>query len=203
MSQRIILIAIAALLFAGASQAEEPDFGRPGWYLGIGGGVAWDFVDALLEDATGGVVEIGSTGTFNARGGYRAASWFAIEGMYEGAYGYDTKFLGQKVSSFDTQSLVANLKFIIPTWRIHPYFVIGPGAQYGNFDSVGPILSTLDTSRWDFMLRLGIGVDGYITEHWLLNVELAPSIRFTDWVRATQSTDNVAMTLSFGAQYRF
>ena len=76
-----------------------------------------------------------------------------------------------------THSLLVNLKFIAPIWRIHPYFALGAGAQYGDFDSSG----ILDDHRWDPVLRFGFGVDGYITEHWVVNLELAPGIRFKDW----------------------
>jgi opacity protein-like surface antigen len=202
MSKSLAAVALATLLLASASGAEEADFGRPGWYLGVGGGGSWDFVDDALQDATNGAIGITSAGTFNARGGYRLTSWFALEGMYEGIYGYETEVNGVKQGNLDTHSLLVNLKLIVPTWRIQPYLVVGPGGQYGSFEGSG-VLSALDTSRWDFVLRAGVGIDGYLTEHLLLNVELAPSIRFTDWIRATESTDNVAMTLSFGGQYRF
>jgi len=62
----------------------------------------------------------------------------------------------------------------------------------------------LDTSRWDLVLRICLGLDAYLTEHWLVNVELAPSIRFTDYGDIpSQSTDNASLTLSGGIQYRF
>ena len=66
------------------------------------------------------------------------------------------------------------------------------------------LLSGLDANRWDLMLRFGIGLDAYVTKHWLLNLELAPSIRFTDYGNiGSESTDNVSLTFSGGIQYRF
>jgi hypothetical protein len=54
------------------------------------------------------------------------------------------------------------------------------------------------------VIRLALGLDLYLTEHWLLNSELAPSVRLTDWGDIpSELTDNVTLTLSFGAQYRF
>ena len=54
------------------------------------------------------------------------------------------------------------------------------------------------------MVRFGFGLDAYLTENWLLNIELAPSIRFTDWGDiGSESTDNVTLTFSGGFQYRF
>ena len=60
------------------------------------------------------------------------------------------------------------------------------------------------TSRWDFTLRVGVGLDAYITENWLINVELAPSIRFADYRDIPrETTDNVTLTVSGGIPYRF
>jgi opacity protein-like surface antigen len=205
MSKSLIAVCIATLLTAGASWAEEPkpDFVRSGWYVGVGGGAAFDFLEDAIEDFTLGIVDISAAGSFNARGGYRVASWFAFEAMYEGAYGFETEILGEKVAEFDTHSFVGNFKFIVPTWRVHPYIMVGPGAQYGNFDGKG-VFDFLDTTRWDFVLRTAIGIDGYITENWLLNLEVAPSIRFADYSNIpSQTTDNVSLTVGLGVQYRF
>ena len=136
------------------------------------------------------------------RGGYRAFSWLAIEGMYEGLYDIELRILGTTVANTTFHSLVGNVKFIAPIWRTHPYIAIGPGAQSGNVTFRGG-LETLNADRWDFMLRVGLGLDAYVTEHWLLNFEVAPSVRFTDWIEATETTDNVSLTVSGGIQYRF
>ena len=205
-------IAVASLVLAGTASAEapKPDYGRSGWYVGAGGGVAWDFLSDFIATNTGGLVTESVGGSANARVGYRVWSWFAVEAMYEGAYGVNPEILGIQAADFNTHSVLANLKFILPIWRVHPYFALGAGAQYGDFDGflnhpvVGPILDLLDRSRWDPVLRFGLGVDGYITENWLVNVELAPGIRFKDWGDlGGTSTDNITLTLSAGVQYRF
>jgi serine/threonine protein kinase len=109
---------------------------------------------------------------------------------------------GVKILDFNTHSVLGNLKFIAPIWLIHPYFALGFGAQYGDADF--EIFDNLDTSRWDPMMRFGLGLDTYVTENWLVNVEIAPGIRFKDWNDlGGQATDNVTLTLSFGVQYRF
>jgi hypothetical protein len=205
MSKIFLVAPIAALLIATTSWAEPPkaDYGRPGWYAGVGAGGAWDFLEDAVDDVTAGVVELKGTGSFNARGGYRLASWFALEAMYEGAYRYKTKVAGLDAGDMSTHSFLANFKFIVPTWRIHPYIMVGPGAQLANFDGNGPF-DNLDTKRWDFVLRTALGVDGYITENWLLNLEAAPSIRFADYGKIpSEITDNVSLTVSLGVQYRF
>jgi opacity protein-like surface antigen len=203
MSKSLIVVPIAALLLASTSWA-EPDFGRPGWYVGVGGGAAFGFLDEAIRDYTNGVVDTSNAGSFNARGGYRVASWFAFELMYEGAYGFETEVLGRKAAETNAHGVIGNLKFIVPTWRIHPYIMVGPGGQYANFDGKGLLFDQLDTTRWDFMLRLALGVDGYITENWLVNLEIAPAIRFADYAHVpTEITDTIGMTVGLGVQYRF
>ena len=88
MSRILIAIPIAVALMATTSWAEkaEADYGRPGWYLGAGVGVGVPFLDEVIKDATNQTTALGAGGSFNARGGYRVASWFAVEAMYEGAY---------------------------------------------------------------------------------------------------------------------
>jgi opacity protein-like surface antigen len=136
-------------------------------------------------------------------GRHRLLSWLAFEALYEGAYSYDIVVAGATVSSLSTHGLVANTKLIVPTWRLQPYLGLGVGAQYGNFDGDGS-LDQLDTSRWDLVLRIGLGLDSYLSEHWIVNLELAPSVRFADYGNIpSESTDNFSLTLSAGIQYRF
>ena len=198
-------IAVAALLVGRpAAGADGSDYGRSGFYVGAGGGVAWDFLSDFIEDITVGLVTTPAGGSANARVGYRVWSWLAVEGMYEGAYGVNPEVLGLEIANFDTHSLLGSLKFFLPIWRVHPYFSLGAGAQYGNADFIDDILRPFDTNRWDAVLRFGFGVDAYVTENWLVNMELAPGIRFTDWGDlGSEATDNVTLTLTAGVQYRF
>ncbi len=193
---------VAACLLSWPLPAAAGDWDRRGWYVGVGGGAAFDFLDDYVEDQTGGLVDFAAGGSFNLRGGYRAFSWLAIEGMYEGLYDIELRILGSTVANTNFHSLVGNVKLIAPIWRTQPYLAIGPGAQSGNVRFAGS-LETLNVDRWDFMLRVGFGLDAYIDEHWLLNFEIAPSVRFTDWIEPTEATDNVSLTVSGGVQYRF
>jgi opacity protein-like surface antigen len=195
------LFILVGLLFASPAAAE--DWGRRGWYAGLGAGTGSDFLDSVFEEATMGVVTVGTTGSFNARGGYRLLSWLALEAMYEGVYGIPISVAGTNAASFDTHSFLANGRLILPIGRFHPYFILGLGAQYGVFDGRGS-LAGADLSRWDLGIRTGLGLDAYVTRNWLLNVELAPTIRVTDYGNiGSQITDNVSLTFSVGAQYRF
>jgi hypothetical protein len=206
MSKSLLVIPLAALLMASTSWAEKPDYGRPGWYAGVGAGTGIAFLDSYIESVTGGTVSLDAGGSFNARGGYRVNSWFAVEALYEGVYGANIEISGTKnAAERTTNSFVTNFKLLLPIQRVHPYFMLGLGAQQGKFDAKGPFDALdLDSNRWDFTLRTAIGVDGYITEHWLVNFELAPSIRFTDYSRIpSETTDNVLLTIGLGVQYRW
>jgi hypothetical protein len=200
------ILSIALLGSAGTAWAEGgPDSGRSGGYVGVGGGVAWDFLDAFIEEAAGGLVGIDAGGSFNARAGYRVVSWFAVEGMYEGSYRMSVieALTGSEIADSNFHSLLANLKFILPIKRFQPYIAIGGGAQYGEFAGRG-VLAGPKVSGWDPVIRVGLGLDLYLNEHWLINSELAPAVRLADWGDIPSAlTDNVTLTLSFGAQYRF
>ena len=202
----LILIPITVLLMATASWSAEPNYARPGWYLGVGVGTGIPFLEDAIQGALGEAIGLNAGASVNARGGYRVTSWFAIEALYEGVYGSDIEILGMTTAAErTTHSFVANLKFIVPIWRVHPYLAIGPGAQYGIFNDHLPFDPVdLDLRRWDFMLRVALGIDAYITQNWLVNLELAPSMRFADYKNIpSKTTDNVLLTIGAGVQYRF
>jgi opacity protein-like surface antigen len=218
---------IASMVFAGTAAAG--DYGRSGWYLGAGGGVGWDFFDKAIEDAINkkcgfDCIDLNNGGTFNFRGGQRVNSWFAWEAMYEGVYGVSAKTAqtiicdecdppfdgvsipkGAKVSDFDLHNFLVNVKFIAPIKRFQPYFIFGLGAQYHTATLLPDIAGDLfETSRTDFVIRPGVGLDLYITESWLFVTEIGIPVSFRSYKNIPSSTtDNVSLTLSFGVTYRF
>jgi opacity protein-like surface antigen len=203
--QRILLFCVCAFVASAtpvfADPAPSADYSRSGWYVGVGAGGASDFLDSAIEDLFMGLVESGSTGTANVRAGYRVTSWFAAEAFYEGVYGLETLLLGVPVASFSFHSLLANAKFIIPIKRFQPYIPLGVGVQWGDFNDVADVT---DTARSDFHFRTGVGLDVYITEHWLVNGELGVGARVARFTEiGSEITDNVTLTYTFGAQYRF
>jgi opacity protein-like surface antigen len=202
MSFRIALVPIIALVFANTAWAG--DFTRPGWYVGVGGGVGANFFNKYIEENQPiEVVSIDPAGSFNARGGYRVWPWLAFEAMYEGAYDSQIKVLDRPFAKLSTHSFVGNLKLLLPIKRFQPYIMVGAGGQYGQFSSNLPD-PFADLSRWDVTLRTAVGLDFYITEHWVLDTELAPSVRFKDYDDIpSATTDNVTLTWSVGVQYRF
>ena len=207
-STAVFSLILGGFLVVGSAKAESgPDWSRPGAYVGIGAGAAFDFVEDVVEDAFP-AVDIKHTWSLNARVGYRVTSWFAVEAMYEGAYDFSTEIdLIDLDTRLDLHSLLANFKFIAPFPRLQPYLMLGFGAQYGKFDS-GPIgnppIPAIKVGLWDFVFRPAVGLDTYITENWVFVVELAPSIRVTRWDNIpSEFTDNITLTVGGGLQYRF
>jgi opacity protein-like surface antigen len=199
------VIAVVVSFAISASAADDALFGkttwsRPGLYVGGGFGVAWDFLEDPIENVIP-ELDIQTGWSANARAGIRATSWFAFEALYEGQYNIKAELDGIEFANSTNHALLANFKFILPSWRLHPYIGIGLGAQYGSFRYA---LSPLNLSRWDFALRPSLGLDSYITRNWLVNLEVAPTIRFRDWgVIPSAATDNITLTVSAGLQYRF
>lgn len=149
MSLRIGTIAIvASFLLCAATVATAdgpaPDYSRPHLYIGGGFGGASDFLESNVE-ALNPLLDVKTGWSANVRVGYRAFSWFAIEGMYEGAYELDLTIADITFYQFDLHNLLVSLKFILPLRRFEPYFMLGFGAQSGRFNDVQ--LSLLDTNR--------------------------------------------------------
>jgi hypothetical protein len=229
LSRLALALALAAsLVFAGTATAG--DYGRSGWYLGAGGGAGWNFfAEAITGSANNKCVDdclqTDAGGTFNFRGGYRLTSWFAVEAMYEGMYGLTISTAqdincddcnppldmidipqGYPLVDFDMHNFLANMKFIAPIKRVQPYFILGLGAQYHTAELVpGLLLGDVGTtSRTDFVIRPGLGLDLYVTESWLINTELGVPVSFRRYSNIpSATTDNISLTVSFGLTYRF
>ena len=60
MSKSLIAIPIAVLVMATTSWAAEPspDYGRPGWYAGLGVGTGIAFLENAIQGELGGKVEL-------------------------------------------------------------------------------------------------------------------------------------------------
>lgn len=198
----------------------KPDFSRPGWYLGVGGAYGVDFFGDDIEKAARSIgvdVSIKDTGGVNARGGYRVASWFAAELMYEWMDNFGVEVdsidpggeplpLGIELSKYTTHTITANLKFIVPTWRFQPYILLGLGAQYYDLKAPDVVQETafdFTESGWAVAGRPGVGMDVYITENLLVNVEV-------DGVLATANPNTIPdigdlfyLTVGGGLQWRF
>ena len=203
---RFTILAMLAGLFLAAGQSTADDFDRPGAYIGVNGvyGVSL-FQDDI--NAIAGLADdfrLGDSGGVNARIGYRVVSWFAIEAEYEWIKSMDLTFQGQDIGDFKPNTVTANLKFIIPVWRIQPYLIVGGGAAIWNIDS--PIQNQSSTG---FAGRVGLGLDNYLTKHWVVNLE-ATGVLNTNNIDPSKISNDITsishiyyFSFSAGLTYRF
>lgn len=204
---RSVFVAIAVVgvfLISAPAMAEKSskkNFNQPGPYVAVGFGGAFDFLEDIIEENFP-IADIKSGWSANVRGGYRVASWFAVEVMYEGMYGLDFELEGLgTLASFDMHGLYVSPKLIAPLGRFQPYFLFGLGTQYSK---VGGLASGLSAGRWDFTIRPALGLDVAVTENWAVFAELGLPIRFATWRDIpSEITDNVSLTVGAGVQYRF
>ena len=77
------------------------------------------------------------------------------------------------------------------------------GAQHGDFDAVsGGFLS--DRANWDLAGRPSFGVDFHVTDHLVLNTEVAGSLSVRDrQFPGLDETDMFYLSVGGGLHYRF
>lgn len=217
---RMLLAAAVLLSFLAPATTQAGDFSDSGFYVGVSGVYTHNFfdehVDQAISDAVGGDVDVSidDSAGLNARVGYRALSWFAIEAQYEWVKDFDVKakidalaLSKQRIFSIEGHTITANTRFIVPIWRTQPYVLLGAG--YALYDSdvrsiVKPIIGSGGKER-GFAGRLGGGLDLYVTEHIVLNTEATALLTTQDF--STPDTGNIDdlwyMSLSAGLRYQF
>lgn len=173
----MIFAALACLVSAGAAQAQAPDYGRAGFYIGGGFSYATDLYEGEIEDAlpSGFQVDIDDNFGANARAGFRISSFFALELQYDWIDTYDITVTNADVSgqsAIDVQTLTANVKLYLPIQRFHPYMLAGIGYQrYQIETSSSPETVRFESDDYVLAGRLGLGFDVYLTEHVLFYAE--------------------------------
>ena len=70
----------------------------------------------------------------NARVGYRALPFLALETEYEWLDGIGILTPIGRVAEYRPQTLTGNVKLIAPTWRVQPYLVAGGGVGFWRVD---------------------------------------------------------------------
>jgi opacity protein-like surface antigen len=208
----VIFVAALALL-PGAAAAYDDDFARSGPYIGIGGiytqnGLIEDEVDDALP--SGVDLDVDDSAGVNALFGYRILPWLAAELQYEYVDGFDiTAVAGPITQKIEVQShlVTANLKAILPIWRIHPYLLAGAGVIRWEFDESGPF-DVVSSGETDFAGRAGAGIDFYLTRNIVLNaganvVVANTSVDFSGFPGGDEVDYLFYIAAGGGLQYRF
>lgn len=230
--RRFVVLGAGLLMLAGPAvadsgkEADDDPFDRPGFYLGASGVYQRNVFESRLEDVlrdqlqgTGfetSSLSIGDSGGVSGVAGYRAASFFAVELQYEWIDEY--KVEGKQVPGFGTvelyemesHTITANTKWIIPFWRIQPYLLAGGGYAFYNVDrgAGGTALNAQgievsDGNKGDWAVRVGGGVDWYLTEWMLLNTQASVLLTTLERPHISDIDDLNYLAFSAGLQYRF
>ncbi|MDH3504907.1 MAG: porin family protein [Nitrospirota bacterium] len=181
-----VLFGILILTCGQAYAQSAPQYARPGFYIGGGGAYAIEDFDNTFG------LDFDNGPGFNGRLGYRFHPHIAIEAMIERVDAFDLKgFNGVEINTW-TGTL--NGKFYALTDRFQPYGLLGMGAMRAEANLPG---SSNDFDDTDFAFRVGVGLDSYMTEHWLVNVEISN-------VHPSGDVDDINYySLGGGIQYRF
>lgn len=200
------LFIFMALIGFLSAPARAGDFSRDGWYAGLNYAQGFNFITEAIDTRTGGKLDTKGTWGFDMRGGYRFFSWFALEANYEYMNAFKTDgFLGS--TDIRSSTITVGPKFLLPFWRVQPYFLLGFGAQHANldFNSDRPLLIDDGSGGgWNGAIRPALGLDIYATPHLVVNVELASVLVAGKFENKEMSfSDPIYLSIGGGLQYRF
>lgn len=181
---------------------EEPDYAAPGFYIGAGGTYG-------IELFAGDDARVSNSGGFHVRAGYRIIPNLAVEALYQ----YYSEFDADP-GQIDAWALTANAKAFMLTGRYQPYALIGVGYMAGNGsggnpDGPGGVLPDVSANPAHgastdvanpgngFLMRFGLGLDAYITEHLSMGPEIAYNLPFGG------ASNLDLIDISLGLRYRF
>ena len=207
---KILYIFFASLLPGMVAAQESYDFDRPGIYTGLGGtyGFHWFYGKAFDDNLGGRGVQVLSSSSWglNTRAGDRVNSWFAAELEYEWMDGFTNKIDGKNVATLTSHQITLNGKFIYPDWgRFQPYGLLGIGLSIWETNDRRAEGSGLSPSSLGLAGRVGLGIDAYVTENVLVNLEIDMALSTTRIHNSNGGTlDNLFyIPIQFGVQYRF
>jgi opacity protein-like surface antigen len=193
----ITTLACASVARIADEHAEEDEFARRGWLVGVAGSYA---IETFEDDAESVDNSLG----FNGRVGYRCHRRFSaeIEVEWLDQFKADVSAAGVgKIATIDLELVVvtANTKGYLLTGRYQPFLLVGAGfmtaeAKVRDTADLGLSASEKET---DFAMRFGGGIDLYATKHVVVSVE-------ADYVLPFGSLDDVDyISIGWGFQYRF
>ncbi len=205
--RRLIVTALAAAALFLASPVHAGDFGKRGLYLGVNGAYGLDLLSTELAGAVGvplPPVSYDNSWGLNARVGYRAFSFLALEAEYEWMKGIGINVNGAPVATYKPHTLTGNVKLFLPIWRVQPYLLAGGGVSIYDVEAVGT--GTSLASGTGFGFRGGAGLDLYVTESLSLNAEATAVLntsKFDTDIGAATETSLYYFSLSAGLAYHF
>ena len=195
--------------FAGEDDEEEADFGRTGFYIGVGGALThlMEAEDRIEDEISGrglGSVDadVKTSYGLNGRGGYRFHTHFAaeLEIDWHSPFSADIELGLKDVVTAEVEPLVftANTKGYLFKDRFQPYAVVGIGLMTADLNIKNSSGFRVAEERFTgFAARFGGGVDLYITEHIVVNAEIR-------YVLPTGDVKDLDMiSLGWALQYRF
>ena len=176
---RAFRFAISFLLALGASAAFAQDYDRAGLYA------QGNFVIGIenFDNVPSNLVNTGYGGS--GRLGYRFGPAFAVESQFE----YSGDFSDVSGLDLTTKLVTVNGKFFFLREQLQPYALAGFGGAWADVDP-GP-------DEDAFAVKVGGGLDFYLSEGWGLNGEVVYNI-------GTGDLDNFSYTgIALGAFLRF
>ena len=147
---------VAALTLMATAAGAQSDFGRNGVYAGLAGSLGV----YVSEDDIGGNTDIDPAVGLNARLGYRLHPHVAAEGEFEWLSEADVEVGGSNAGTIEAWTFMAGLKVFALPDRLQPYLGLALGGMVAEAES-GP----LDNTESSFALRVGGGLDVYITRN--------------------------------------
>jgi len=168
-------LAVSLVLFCLATArpaAADSEFARSGPYLGVAATYGFNLLESAFDDVLDDVfvedIDVDDTWGANARIGYRALSWLAVEAEYEYLDNFEVSIGDVRAADLRAQTISANLRFIAPIRRFQPYLVLGAGATL--FDLDHNRVPGLEVDHSSFSGRIGIGFDVYLTRNLLIDI---------------------------------
>lgn len=198
----LVLGLIVALPAAAQQTAPQPEwddsfypYAREGTYLGLGAQFALENFDKDPPvNVPGSSTDLSADdgGGIEMRVGYRLHSRIAAEALFQYYWGFEVRdkagdLAGQN-DKFDGWTLTANAKLYPLLGRIQPYALAGVG---------GIVFNEKKGHDSGFVARLGGGVDLYISDRVVVDVEIAYLFP------ATPVSELQFATFAAGVQYRY
>lgn len=197
-------IALIAALAVPTARADS-EYSRSGPYIAVGATYGFNVLESAFDDVLGDDVDVDDTWGGNARLGYRALPWLAVEAEYEYLDNFEVSVDDFRLADLKAQTISANLRLIVPIQRFQPYLVLGAGATL--FDLDDNQVPGLEVDHSSFSGRIGLGFDVYVTRHVVLGIG-ADAVLSTAEVTDDFVTGDSSGSLSYiavyaGLAYRF